>query len=115
MKDFSLDKDGKFVKSNFGFTVTPTTIDYVIQKIRIRLQTFLGEWYLDTTLGLPYFQIQEKNPNIKLIEAAMKEKIMGVEGVESILSFKLVYDNSKRTLKPSFTVSTTSGETGGVA
>jgi hypothetical protein len=113
MKDIAIDTNGNFIKENFGLTLTTDPVDYVVQKIRIKLRTFLKEYFLDVTIGLPYMQIQEKNPNIKLITALMKQQIMEVEGVSSILAFDARYDNSKRTFTPTFKVSTTTGETGG--
>jgi hypothetical protein len=111
MKDIAIDKDGKFVRTNFGFTMTSSIIDWVVQKLRVKLRTFLGEWYLDTTRGLPYFKVLEKNPNTKILEAAIKQSILEEEEVQEITQFSMTYDNSKRTLKPNFSVRVSTGET----
>ena len=40
----------------------------VAQQIKIQLLTFYGEWYLDTTWGVPYLEyILVKNPNFTII------------------------------------------------
>lgn len=36
--------------------VTQYMADIVAQRLKITLYTFLGEWFLDTSVGVPYFQ-----------------------------------------------------------
>lgn len=45
-------------------------------KLRNRFNLFLGEWYADTRVGVPWFQrIMVKNPNLRLIETIVRSII----------------------------------------
>lgn len=82
------------------------------QALRHRLLFFRGEWFLDTTVGLPYFtEIMVKTPNIPNIAAIIKSEILMVSGVISISQFDLNYDIPNRKLIVNFTVSTIYGST----
>lgn len=107
-----VDAQGNFAINDFRMTLSTTTIDYVVQKIRIKLRTFLGEWYLDTSIGIPYFQIIEKNSNLRLLEALAKQKILEVDGVSELLSFDLEYTASIRRIRIKFRVRAENGDTG---
>lgn len=41
---------------NGACPVTQLLTAIVAQRLKITLYTFLGEWFLDTTIGVPYFQ-----------------------------------------------------------
>jgi hypothetical protein len=110
MKDIVINENGSFVRANYGFTMTTNNTDWIMQKIRIKLRTFLGEWFLDTSVGIPFFEILEKNPNTKLLEAIFKQKILEVAGVAEIVSFSLDYSGTTRTVKPVFSVKLQNGE-----
>ena len=91
--------------------MTNTTALYVQQKLRIKLSTFKGEWYLDNTLGIDYFNsVLIKDPNLNLIEDVYKTKISEVDGVEEIVEFDLLFDKSTRTFTIDFKVKITTGE-----
>lgn len=47
---------GDLVFKNGQCPVTQLQADVVAQRLRIKLYTFLGEWFLDTTIGVPYIQ-----------------------------------------------------------
>ena len=56
MMDFKLGSDGDLLFEDGKFTLLTTIQEAVRQRIQIRLQTFLGEYFLDTSVGLPYRQ-----------------------------------------------------------
>jgi hypothetical protein len=59
--------------------------DAKAQQARIRLQTFQGEFFLDSTLGIPYFgNILVKNPNILYIQSIFTDALtaLGLVNVE---------------------------------
>lgn len=67
------------------------------QHARQRVQTFAGEWYLDTTAGLPWVeQILGKRYDPALAEAVVKAEILNTDGVTEITSFSIAFDRSSR-------------------
>lgn len=62
---------------------------YTRQAIDIRLGFFLGEWFLDVTKGIPYFErifVKQKDAKAK-IDAIFKDAILGTPTVNSFLAF----------------------------
>ena len=85
-------------------------MDYVVQKLKIRLQFIKGEWYIDTTAGLAYFEdIWVKNPNLSTVDADIKATIIETPFVNSIISYSSIYDSTKRKLTVAFEVDTVFG------
>lgn len=69
----------------------------VRQQIEITLLTFLGEWFLDTEHGVPYFeQILKKAPNRAAAEAVIRAKVKDVPGVVSVSEMRLLLDSPAR-------------------
>jgi hypothetical protein len=86
-------------------------IDNLVQKLKIRLLFFFGEWFLDTALGVPYYDtVLVKNPNVPQIDALLKSVILATEGVTEIISYTSDYDNGLRKLSVSFEAKTIYGE-----
>lgn len=84
--------------------------DRVRQHLKIRLWFFLGEWYLDTTAGVPFFEeILVKAPNISRIENILKVIILETPDVNEITEFDVDYDPRARTFRLDFGVTTTFG------
>lgn len=89
--DLKIDRDGS---RDLVFTngVCPTTTDFTdstAQRVFIMLRTFQGEWYLDESAGIPYFQrIFGKRSDKGSIDRILQQKILEVEGVADILEFR---------------------------
>lgn len=84
--------------------------NYVEQKLKFNLQTFLGECFSNTTIGTPYFQeILGKKNNLPQIEALIKDEIIKTPGVINLTFFELDYDNNTRKLLVSFSVESEEG------
>lgn len=67
------------------------------QHARQRVQTFAGEWYLDTTAGLPWVQqILGKRYDAALAEAVVKSEVLNTDGVTEITSFSVSFDRASR-------------------
>lgn len=81
------------------------------QAIGIHLRFFRGEWFLDTTAGLSYFQeVLVKNPQIPTVQSVFRTELLKVPGVASIESLILTYSAGARTLDVTFRVVTDTGE-----
>jgi hypothetical protein len=112
MKDFAIDPHGNnFLRANKGFRFTGDSLEYLAQKVRCAISLFLGEWYLNVYLGVPYIpSVGEKDEHRPLLESVMKERITDVEGVKKLIYFSSNYDKAKRTLSIRFIADTDAGE-----
>ncbi len=82
----------------------------VAQQLRIRLRFFLGEWFLDTTEGIPYYQqILLKNPDWDTVNSLIKTEVLSTPDVVELLSFKTEYAPYTRRYNIPFLVQTTYG------
>lgn len=79
-----------------------TGSDEVMQRLKLRLLRELGEWFLDTTAGLPWYQdghgmlgakMSQKNSVLLLIRRC----VMGTEGVKAIEKLTTRYILGNRT------------------
>jgi hypothetical protein len=112
MTQFKMDDNDDIAIENNTFVLTSNNSDEEIrQRLLQALRFFLGEWFLDTTEGIPYFQtILVKGTPPDIIEAEFKSAILGVEGVASLNEFEpLEYEPATREMKVVFDVTTING------
>lgn len=68
--------------------VTQLLADVVAQRLKITLYTFLGEWFLDRTVGVPYIQsIFGKVRNKQTVDLIFQQIISSDPDVIEILTF----------------------------
>lgn len=68
------------------------------QKVRSRLRMWLGEWFLDTRLGVPYLQrVLVKSPNIPAIQGVFRRVIMSVRQIVNVQKLTVTYAKATRT------------------
>jgi len=72
--------------------------------IQTRVQTELGEWFLDTKIGIPYYNNDESQDGIlgsKMqadeISAIFRRQILDVDNVKRIDKFEISYSATVRT------------------
>ena len=96
MHDLRINDDGS-LPLTFGFI---TGADLILQRVAIRLRTFLGEWLLDTAIGLPYLAwVAQKPPDVDGIGAVIRAEILAVPGVIRFSSFTGVFTIETQTLR----------------
>jgi hypothetical protein len=116
MKNIMLDMDpnsqyyGDLLVENANLQLTNIDEkDFILQKLKVNLKFVYGEWFMDTTKGIKYFEnVFTKPVNRATIESIFKSAIAASYGVVSITDFTLTI--SERTLMLSTTVQTTAGE-----
>lgn len=87
--DLLLDTTGDLVFINGACPVTQHTADVVAQRLRIKLYTFYGEWFLNTAIGVPYIQqIFGKVRSKPTVDLIFQGLISADVGVIEILSFE---------------------------
>ena len=73
--------------------------DATAQYIRTRLRTFLGEWFLDQRIGVPYFEsILVKNADVRVIESILRRTINTTDGVDTVENLTFDFDGVTRKL-----------------
>lgn len=104
MSDLLQDTYGDLTFTNNSLTFVEGA-DEVVQRLRQRLRAFLSEWFLDTSLGVPYFQeILKKNPQQGVVDAILKKHIVTTPGVIELLEYAYVVDTAGRTSTLTFKV-----------
>jgi hypothetical protein len=90
---------------------TENRLEYLQQKVRSVLSLFFGEWYLDTSLGIPYIPATDsKIAHRFLIESRVQTKLMAIKGITKLIYFTPEYKSNERILSISFAAETDSGE-----
>ena len=111
MANLLLTADGDLDFSSNNFSIV-TGDDELVQKLFVRLQFFLGEWFLDERVGIPYYQeILKKNPNLVSVRRIFRDTIVTTNGVEDLDTFNFEFDRATRALTMSFTAVKTEGGT----
>jgi len=73
--------------------------DATRQRIQIRLGTFLGEYILDTSQGLPYAAWAQMKPaQPATISARIRAEVAGTPGVQAVTEWSYTYDAAARSL-----------------
>jgi hypothetical protein len=114
MSTFKLDEDGDLEVINGQVTVLnrdgSAVVEETAQRLKLKLQTFLGEWFLDTRVGVPYFQyILEKGARPSVMREIFREIIVADEQVETLLELTLDFDPAARSLSVDFSAELADG------
>lgn len=95
---FALDEatNDLFLRSD-GSLATVRDAEAVGQHGRQRLQTFSGEWFLDTTAGVPWLdQVMGRQYDPAIAESVVKAELLDTDGIEEITSFSVSFDRETR-------------------
>lgn len=110
--DLLLDENNDLVFHNGPLTKAYTTqplVKVVAQRLLILLQTWQGEWFLDTTYGIPYWQsILGKKTSKSAVDLILQEKVLAENGVKEITYFSSTLVN--RQYSAQFKVRVVTGE-----
>jgi hypothetical protein len=90
--------------------VTRPLTETVAQRLFIQLRTFLGEWFLNTNYGVPYFQnILGRKTTKAAVDLIMQQQILAEVGVKEITYFSSTLVNRQYSLN--FRVKVVDGST----
>jgi len=102
-----------FVK-NGGFAIV-TNGAQAVQHLRTRLRFFSGEWFLDLTVGVEYYQQILKKPfDMAKVEALIKSEILNTPDIEKLTRFESSFNGETRKLTINFDAETSYGLVEGV-
>lgn len=80
------------------------------QNVLQRLRMFFSEWFMDLSLGIPYYQqILVKNPDQGGIDALFVNAIINTPGITALTNYSFALDRATRVLSISFKALTTDG------
>ena len=102
---------------------TNDIVEYTTQKIEKKLSVFLGEWYLNTEIGIPY--IAEKNndrddntknffvkdPLITFINNTYRVNLQEISTIDRVVKLESSLDTETRRFTVDFEVVLINGET----
>ena len=112
MKNLSLNNNDLFLTpgKNLALVEYPQSI---AQAIECRLKTFLGEWFLDQDLGIPFFSdVLIKTDDKSKIDLIFQKEILKINGVVKIEQFASEINRETREYKiMTLDVKVSSGET----
>lgn len=85
--------------------------DWVRQKLLLRLGLRQGEYFFDSSVGVPYSRVVgQKNPDLTAFETVLRRAITTCPGVASLDRFALTLDRKTRGLSLTFSVTAATGE-----
>lgn len=103
--DFKLSDDNDLVISNGDLVMTTKRSEICKQSLGITLHTWQGEWFLDTTFGVPYLQqiigVARKK---ELIDSIFLSTIADNAYVDEIVSYSSTGDKDQRYYNATFTI-----------
>lgn len=77
----------------------PDDNTYLSQAIGIKLKTIKGEWFLDTTQGIPYFtHIFGQHRSASYIREVIVPTILAVPGVKEVNNFSASMESNRKLL-----------------
>ncbi len=79
------------------------------QAVRTRLLLFLGEWFLDTDSGTPYFQAILGKYSLENANVAIQDRVNGTQGVVDIQNYQSSLDPESRRMLAQFNIDTIYG------
>ena len=110
-KDLILSSSHDLQIKDFDIALT-TDAAIVAQRVKQALLLFRGEWFLDTELGMPYYEsiLGSKN-SIDAVRAIFISEIRSVEGVKDLVEFDIQFNEETRLVKITFTIEDVLGNT----
>lgn len=110
VRDIALDAGGDWYLSGQDLAML-SGLEAIQQSVRIRLQFFKGEWFLDLLAGVPFYeQVLIKAPDVNVMRSIFATAILETPGVLALPELSLVFDRSARALTVTFRATTDLGE-----
>lgn len=95
VRDFSLDDDGDLAVAN-GDRVLVAGRDAVKQGCQVKAKVFLGEIYLNQSIGVDYLnKILIKNPDPLVVREQIRARLLAVPDVLEVVGSQLTIDSNR--------------------
>jgi hypothetical protein len=110
MLDIALRADTHDLLFKSGDMALIDNAERVAQQVKVELLTWLGEWFLDTTRGMPYLErILIKNPNLEIVRQIFSSKIAQAPDVVKVEKLTLTANAKTRVLTVTYVARTEYG------
>lgn len=111
MRYRALDANGDYTIGQKGSNFLVDSPAAVGQAVLTRLRLLLGEWFLDNTEGTPYRPDVLGEHTAPTYDFAIRNRILGTQGVTSIESYSSNLNSVTRALSIAATINTIYGQT----
>lgn len=86
--DIQLDSSGHILLTTNGLSLVNDRALLVAQRLSVRLRTYLGEWFLDTTMGIDWFaDVLLKNVSKQTVDSILQNELVKDRFVVKIKTF----------------------------
>ena len=103
MMDFLIFQEDLAI-ANGDICLCPNPQTALVQAINIKLKTLYGEWFLNTTIGIPYLsEIFGQKRSERFIKHIFLKELKSFDSIANINNFEFNIDN-KRVAHISFTI-----------
>lgn len=86
--DIQLDSSGHILLTTNGLSLINDRALLVAQRLSVRLRTYLGEWFLDTTMGIDWFaDVLLKNVSKQTVDSILQNELVKDRFVVKIKTF----------------------------
>ena len=109
MRTLALDLVTGDLRLDAGSLVVVDGADALAQRIRCRVRLWLGEWFADTAIGVPWQQILGTKNAQSFAEATLRRVVATCPGVSHVDAFSFAFDGPRRAASVSFRVTATDG------
>ena len=109
MRTLALDLVTGDLRLDAGSLVVIDGADALAQRIRCRVRLWLGEWFADTAIGVPWQQILGTKNAQSFAEATLRRVVATCPGVSHVDAFSFAFDGPRRAASVSFRVTATDG------
>ena len=109
MTDIKQTEDGDIFLDENGQSYLVDGVEEAAQKNYQHLQTFQGEWFIDRSIGVPYFDLMDKTLSIDSVSATLKREIISIPCNSVMTRFDLSRSVDRR-LRVSYAVLTLDGD-----
>lgn len=85
--------------------------DAVAQAVSVALSWWRGEWFLDTSRGVPYLdEVFATGVSEASVAAVLRREVLKVDGVKRVIDCEVTVDRSRRFGSAEIVIETTEGE-----
>ncbi len=93
-----------------GLRFTPDLRTYVAQRLDENMSFFLGEYFLDQRLGMPYYEaIIGQKPDFSLLDTLYRQAARNTAGVAAVPNMQIGFDRTRRAAAVRFSVTLKDG------